>query len=92
MEDAAQNRYSIEIAKAVTVRIDAVVAGMADLIVKEIEFYRISGARSEDLHNSLRHNVGYVLARLAGAEAVDLSAPLRRVGSVPNRVCRCLRS
>ncbi|MGW7411153.1 PucR family transcriptional regulator [Streptomyces sp. NPDC054863] len=79
MQDTSRDGRISAIALALSHRLDEIVAGMADQIYGEIEFYRNTVVGPEDLHDSLRHNVGFVLAHLtdpgSASAAADLSAP-----------------
>lgn len=64
-----------ELAKALTRRLEDLVVGSAETIVREIEIYRTSGVKPESLHASLRTNIGLTLAHLTDGEQLDLSGP-----------------
>lgn len=76
MYETAPDPIVHDLAEALTERLDTLVAGMAERIVKEIDFYHDAGVRPEDLHDSLRHNTRFILAHLAGTGGpLDLSGP-----------------
>lgn len=78
MYEAAHDPIIADLAKALSGRIDMLVAGMADRITTEIEFYRNVGVKPADLYASLRHNTECTLAHLAGPGAEpDLAGAVR---------------
>ncbi len=65
-----------DLAARLLARADAIVDEIADLIVKEVDFYRAGAIVSRaDLHCHTRPNVEYILSQLSGSAGFDLGAP-----------------
>ncbi len=77
MPEVAPNTAIADIARALSARVDGIVVGMVELVVREIEFYRNAVVSPEELREALRRSVGFILMHLAepGLVSVDVSAP-----------------
>ncbi|MFB6752481.1 PucR family transcriptional regulator [Streptomyces sp. NPDC056353] len=66
-----------ELARSLEGRLEVLVAEMARSIYDNVEFYRAMAVGPEDLHESLRHNVGYLIEHLSdpGSTEVELDGP-----------------
>ncbi|MEU3460397.1 helix-turn-helix domain-containing protein [Streptomyces sp. NPDC006733] len=62
-----------DLARALAVRLDALVLQTAEVILGEIENYRSEEVHLEDLHTQVRHNLSCTLTHLADGQALDLT-------------------
>ncbi|MEU8892541.1 helix-turn-helix domain-containing protein [Streptomyces sp. NPDC048442] len=78
MPEESPNTAIAILAEALRAKLDGIVVGMAELVVREIEFYRNTVVSTEELQEALRHSVGFILTHLADPKlaSVDVSAPL----------------
>lgn len=77
MSETTHRAAVSDLVASLSARLDEIVVGMGDTVVREIDFYRKAIVSRDDLHDALGRSVGFILAHLAhpGSAAVDVSAP-----------------
>ncbi|MFD8013735.1 PucR family transcriptional regulator [Streptomyces sp. NPDC058955] len=77
MLETAHRAAIADLAASLGTRLDELVVGMGDTVVREIDFYRRAIVSREDLHDALGRSIGFILEHLVrpGSTAVDVSVP-----------------
>ncbi|MGW6583381.1 hypothetical protein ACWF76_29065 [Streptomyces globisporus] len=77
MPETTHRAAVADLVESMSTRLDEIVVGMGDMVVREIDFYRQAIVSRDELHDALGRSVAFILTHLARPDpaAVDVSAP-----------------
>ncbi|WP_405928166.1 helix-turn-helix domain-containing protein [Streptomyces griseus] len=77
MPETTHRAAVADLVESMSTRLDELVVGMGDMVVREIDFYRKAIVSRDELHDALARSLAFILTHLArpGSAAVDVSAP-----------------